>query len=112
MIFIELAPSKNENCEEVKSLLSVFQKHGGECTGLILILNVAEIRPIEADKLLRRIRKRQRERLREDGTSRRVTTGPAGHRVNARPLQRDGKFYNDKLVLPTMGNVFTFLPIA
>ena len=38
MIFIELAPSKNENCEEVKSLLSVFQKHGAECTGLLLIL--------------------------------------------------------------------------
>merc|ERR1712228_646898 len=81
LIFIELAPSKNDNCEEVKGLLSVFQKHGGECTGLLLILNVAEIRPIEADKLLRRIRKRQRERLREGGSSRRVTTGPAGHRV-------------------------------
>merc|ERR1712228_448482 len=55
LIFIELAPSKNKNCEEVKGLLSVFQKHGGECTGLLLILNVAEIRPIEADKLLRQI---------------------------------------------------------
>ena len=53
LIFIELAPSKNDNCEEVKGLLSVFQKHGGECRGLLFILNVAEIRPIEADKLLR-----------------------------------------------------------
>ena len=53
LIFIELAPSKNNNCEEVKGLLSASQKHGGECTGLLLILNVAEIRPIEADKLLR-----------------------------------------------------------
>ena len=39
----------------MKGLLSVFQKHGGECRGLLLILNVAEIRPIEADKLLRQI---------------------------------------------------------
>ena len=55
LIFIELAPSKNDNCKEVKGLLSASQKHGGECTGLLLILNVAEIRPIEADKLLRQI---------------------------------------------------------
>ena len=65
LIFIELAPSKNDNCEEVKGLLSVFQKHGGECTGLLLILNVAEIHPIEADKLLRHLVNRE---AREDGS--------------------------------------------
>ena len=43
--------------------------------------DVTEIRTIEADKLLRRIRKRQRESLREGGSSRRVTTGLAGHCV-------------------------------
>ena len=37
LIFIELAPSKNDNCEKVKGLLSAFQKHGAECTGLLLI---------------------------------------------------------------------------
>ena len=68
LIFIELAPSKNDNCEEVKGLLSVSQKHGGECTGLLLILNVAEIRPIEADKLLRQIGE-SRETAREGGSS-------------------------------------------
>ena len=112
LIFIELAPSKNDNCEEVKGLLSVFQKHGVECTGLLLILNVAEIRPIEADKLLRRIRKRQRERRREGGTPRRVTTGPAGHRVQCKTVTTRREVHNDKLALPTMGNVFALLPIA
>ena len=57
LIFIELAPSKNDNCEEVKGLLSAFQKHGGECTGLLLILMIAAICPrdSETDKLLRLI---------------------------------------------------------
>ena len=47
-------------CEEVKGLRSAFQKHGAECTGFILIFNVAEIRPIKADKLLRQLVTRKR----------------------------------------------------
>ena len=56
LIFIELAPSKNDKLLRT-GLLSAFQKHGGECTGLLLILMIAAIRPrdSEADKLLRSI---------------------------------------------------------
>jgi len=54
LIFIELAPSKNDKLLR-NDLLFAFQKHGAECTGLLLIFNVAEIRTIEADKLLRQL---------------------------------------------------------
>merc|ERR1711982_198303 len=42
LIFIELAPSKNDKLLR-NDLLFAFQKHGAECTGLLLIFNVAEI---------------------------------------------------------------------
>ena len=55
LIFLELAPSTNDKCEEMKGLRSAFQKHGANVYRIDSYSNVAEICPIKADELLRQI---------------------------------------------------------